>query len=324
MLSAGCRSSVPSRLADGPVQYLSQSSLYSEAATHTVASNNRLFAPRFELWSDGGAKKRWVQLPDDGVIDTSDMDAWTFPPGTIVWKEFVYGGKRVETRMLEKLDEAPGPRSWIVSVFLWDQAETDAVRVNHGLVDVAPTVFGTSHDVPSVDDCVTCHNTGGDVLLGFGAVQLAGAGEGVRLADLVREGRLSVPPAREPTIPGDPQAQEVYGALHANCAYCHNPRHPAGPVSVTRLNLEVPAGATSEDELPVMTSAVGALTTSYEVPGKTLGVNSYNVERGSPAASALWLRAKERDDMTVAMPPLGSEVPDAGFVSTLQLWISGL
>ena len=41
-----------------------------------------LLAPAYELWSDGALKRRWIRLPPDGRIDTSDMDSWVFPIGT--------------------------------------------------------------------------------------------------------------------------------------------------------------------------------------------------------------------------------------------------
>ena len=51
-------------------------------------------------------KTRWVYLPPDTTIDTSNMDEWNFPVGTKFWKQFVVGGVIVETRMLHKT--APG------------------------------------------------------------------------------------------------------------------------------------------------------------------------------------------------------------------------
>jgi len=37
------------------------------------------------------------------------MDEWTFPVGTKFWKQFAFGSKIVETRLLEKL---AGTRNW--------------------------------------------------------------------------------------------------------------------------------------------------------------------------------------------------------------------
>src|SRR5687767_13968116 len=62
------------------------------------------FTPSFPLWSDGSEKQRWMWLPPDAAVDTSDPDAWIFPDGTRFWKEFARGGDRVETRMIERID----------------------------------------------------------------------------------------------------------------------------------------------------------------------------------------------------------------------------
>ena len=47
-------------------------------------------------------KRRWISLPPGSAIDASDPDAWAFPVGTRLWKEFSFGGQRVETRYMER------------------------------------------------------------------------------------------------------------------------------------------------------------------------------------------------------------------------------
>lgn len=47
-------------------------------------------------------KRRWLRLPAGTAIDASDPDAWQFPPGTRLWKEFAHAGRRVETRYIER------------------------------------------------------------------------------------------------------------------------------------------------------------------------------------------------------------------------------
>src|SRR5262245_17394980 len=61
---------------------LSQTGLYASAATEPIATDVLSFRPQFELWSDGARKRRWIRLPPETRIDTSDMDAWQFPVGT--------------------------------------------------------------------------------------------------------------------------------------------------------------------------------------------------------------------------------------------------
>ncbi len=86
---------------------LSQTGLYADLASRTLAPGILSYVPRYELWSDGAQKKRYLHLPAGGRIDTSAADDWRFPVGTKVWKEFDVGGKVVETRLLWK-----APNGW--------------------------------------------------------------------------------------------------------------------------------------------------------------------------------------------------------------------
>ena len=66
------------------------------------------YQPAYELWSDGAEKERFVYLPPETQIDTSNPDRWTFPVGTRFYKTFAVGGKRIETRLIEKVAPEPG------------------------------------------------------------------------------------------------------------------------------------------------------------------------------------------------------------------------
>src|SRR5690606_22772761 len=98
-------------------------------------------------------KKRWMYLPPDEQIDTSDMDYWTYPVGTRLWKEFRRDGVRVETRLLYKYRAGVGPGSWRALAFAWNAEQTDALAALGG-VDNA---LGTDHDVPAMVECLQCH-----------------------------------------------------------------------------------------------------------------------------------------------------------------------
>jgi hypothetical protein len=80
---------------------LSETGLY--AASGELAEGVRAFRPRFELWSDGASKRRWVWLPPGAQIDTSDPGDWRSPQGAKFWEEFTRDGVRIETRLIEKV-----------------------------------------------------------------------------------------------------------------------------------------------------------------------------------------------------------------------------
>ena len=78
---------------------LSATGLFVPGSTR-LAAGVLAFSPQYPLWSDGTRKRRWIQLPPGASIDASRVDAWEFPVGTKVWKEFGYG-RAIETRMIE-------------------------------------------------------------------------------------------------------------------------------------------------------------------------------------------------------------------------------
>src|SRR5690606_29357474 len=141
-----------------------------------LASGVEPFEPRFPLWTDGAAKRRWIALPPGTTIDTSDPDRWVFPPGTRLWKEFTRDDVRVETRLLERRPDG----SWRVVAYQWKDEQTDA----EARPDVVQNASTADHDIPSRDDCRSCHSQSPTRVLGFGALQLAHDGEGLTLPQL--------------------------------------------------------------------------------------------------------------------------------------------
>jgi hypothetical protein len=82
---------------------LRSTGLYSDFGHKTINPPNLHYFPQYPLWSDGADKQRWIYLPPGSAIDASDPDIWLFPEGTKIWKEFSFGGRRVETRLIESL-----------------------------------------------------------------------------------------------------------------------------------------------------------------------------------------------------------------------------
>lgn len=300
--------------ADGPLEptLLSQTGLYTDVAAGTLADGVEAYAPRFQLWSDGAAKRRWIRLPPGAQIDTSAVDHWVFPPGTRLWKEFSRDGRRVETRLLYKT--GPSRSDWFMMAYLWNEAGTDAEAVPGGARDAR----GTMHDVPAQNHCAQCHNGVPDRVLGFGAVQLGDALDGLDLAELVAAGRLTAPPERAALpVPDDASgtAAAALGYLHGNCGGCHNPRSPTHVIVDLDLRLTVASLARLADT-PAYRTAVGqALSMPFE--GATA-----RIQPGDPAASAVHLRMAARGQGQ--MPPIGTELVDAEGAAAVDAWIRSL
>ena len=113
-----CRSEPPAA-ADAPARHRA---LFADFETLEVDPRHLAFAPQYPLWTDGAAKRRWISLPPGTAIDASDPDAWVFPVGTRFWKEFSFGGRRVETRFIERLADG----RWRYAAYEWSADGRDA------------------------------------------------------------------------------------------------------------------------------------------------------------------------------------------------------
>ncbi len=279
---------------------LSQTGLYVPG-TESISSDVRSFRPRFELWSDGAGKRRWLRLPPDTPIDTSDMDSWQFPVGTKFWKEFTSAGRRVETRLLQRL-----PGGWIGIAYLWQEDGADAIAAPYGAIDA----LGTSHDLPASNECDACHAGRSSHALGFSAVQLAQATEpdAVNLDELVRLGLVSDVPAALPRVPGSETEQAALGYLHANCSHCHNASRPNRPQSRC---------FDPENDVDFLLRAGEGPTASATSTYRTA---TDHIEPGHPGQSRLIDLVSQRSRFG-SMPPLASEVVDTAGVTLLRRWI---
>ena len=300
-------------LEDGSPLLLSQTGLYL-ADMVTLAEGVRPFEPRFMLWSDGATKRRWIWLPEDAQIDTSEMDYWQFPVGTRVFKEFSRDGVRIETRMLTKRERG----GWQRVAYQWrdDQLEADA------LLEGATDASGTDHDIPSQEDCGTCHFRTPDKVLGFSAIQLAWDNpdpEAWTLTRLEEAGKLTNPPPAI-ALPGSETAQVALGYMHANCGHCHNQQSSV----TTRVTVSFwlsTALLGSVEETPTYTSSVCKDIELEE--GGVPGVDKI-LDPGFPETSSVFRRVDTRGE-EYAMPPLGTELVDTeGGRQAIEAWILSL
>lgn len=288
---------------------LSEAGLYADIAAGRIAEDARAYAPAFELWSDGASKRRWIRLPAGTRIDTRDMDAWQFPQGTQLWKEFARDGVRVETRLFAKT--GPAPDDWSAAAYVWQSDGKEARLQPDGVTDA----LGTGHDVPAAGQCLACHAGSAARILGFSAVQLAfdaPAGQ-LDLADLIDEGWLSQPPARHPVIPGRPEERAALGYLHANCGSCHNSSRPPS------------AGARCydpENRLDLSLRVAELDQVASTGPYRT-AVN-FHVRPRRPDESPLIIRMSRRHPAGWGMPPLATEIVDEQAVERLSRWIATL
>jgi hypothetical protein len=292
------------------------------AGTNEVDSRNLEFSPQYPLWSDGARKRRWIFLPPGSAIDASQPDAWEFPRGTRLWKEFAHEG-RVETRFIERLSDG----SWRFGAYVWNEAGTDATLAPaQGLTLERKDAPGGRYIVPAEADCRACHEGAASPVLGFSALQLSSDRDPLAphaemdatldVRELL-ERRLianssSSTPAR--ILARSPVERAALGYLHGNCAHCHNDNGSPVPVD---LNLSQTTGSNPTDTDRVLRSMINARS---RFRGHGLASDAPLVAPGEAERSVLLARMRSRNPNT-QMPPLGTQLIDADAVALIERWI---
>jgi hypothetical protein len=271
------------------------------------------------LWSDGASKRRFFMLPKGGSITYRDPGIWTFPPGSILIKEFSIEARRgdpsslrpVETRLLV----VRGTGVWDRYSYQWNQEATEAVLrtaipatplVKFVVQDEQGVAAEQAHFYPSRAQCLSCHQTPGAVL-GLQAAMLNrnvdyGATVDNQLRSLARQGAFgatfttaSLPAASFMPDPSDSSyatESRLRAYLHANCSSCHHP--------LEGLDLRI--------QTPILESGLCS-----------------KITKGSPEQSLIYWRDVLRGNIgqpgVAPMPPLGTLVPNPLLEPLLRDWI---
>lgn len=323
VLGGGTRSTVADESLPATLR---ETGLYSDFGSLQVDPKHLSFSPQYPLWTDGAAKRRWVSLPPDGVIDASDPDEWVFPVGTRFWKEFSFDGQRVETRFMERLPDG----KWLYAAYEWSQDGREAVLApKRGRRGAFPLEGGRSHTIPGITDCKVCHQASPSEVLGFTALQLSSDRDPgalhseateVDVESLIHAGLLVGMP--ESIRTGTPRIQSrsaleraALGYLHGNCGHCHN---PASKLKNLGLFLRYDPHAAVQ---PALLSTV-LQPIRKAAPGQSKEA-VLRIDPGRPERSALAERIGARAHPK-QMPPLGTELIDQKAFALIQRWITEL
>lgn len=265
------------------------------------------------LWSDGADKRRWLSLPLGGRIHIEADGHWTLPVGTVLIKEFSFGGKRVETRLLMRHDDG----DWAGYSYMWLDDQSDAVLLpSSAKKDLGN---GVTWYFPSRSDCLQCHTIAAGRTLGLWTQQMnhdAPDGSGNQLASLDAAGAFDAPlPPPPATLPAFPQladttapvAARARAYLQANCSFCHRMGGTGRVPPDWRASLTL-----------MQTGACNATPADGD-----LGVTGAKIiTPGSPSTSVASLRMHALD--AHRMPPLASHVVDPMGTAVVDAWISSL
>ncbi len=296
---------------------LSETGLYQADMT-TLADGVHPFSPQFPLWTDSAAKKRWISLPANTKIDSTDMDEWVFPVGTRLWKEFARDGVRVETRLIEKQESG----AWRLVAYQWREDQTEADAVPNGVSNAS----GTEHDVPDVDACGQCHGERPDNVLGFSALQLSREPADPNdttewtLQRLIDAELLTTPPNAPFTVPGTETEQQFFGYVHGNCSHCHNPEGTGFEKTGLDLGLKI---AELDGPVEEFTAYLGLVNEPIGWVDGTRPDATVRVVPGSPETSALYQRFMTKGQQW-SMPPIGTELLDPAGQTAIEAFINSL
>ena len=307
-------------------QRLSDTGLYVEGAVTTVRAEHFGFVPQYPLWSDGTSKYRWIYLPPRTSVDASLVDAWEFPVGTRLWKEFSYD-RRVETRFIERLADG----SWRFAAYVWNDEGTEAfLAAEDGAVLPVSAAPAGRYVVPSRSDCLACHEGASVPVLGFSALQLSpdrdplaphaepARTEHANLPSLVASGRLrNLAPRfveQPPRIAAaSPTERAALGYLHGNCGHCHN---DAGALTGLELVLAQQADAAAQSSERTLQSLLG-----HSSRFRPQGTDSAQRIARDGGTHMLTLRMKTNNPIA-RMPPLGVQQVDTEGVELVERWIN--
>jgi hypothetical protein len=287
-------------------EHLGDTGLYVSGSLSQLQPDVLQFSPQYPLWSDGASKHRWIKLPPGTSIDAAKPDAWDFPRGTKLWKEFSHGS-RVETRYIERGMDG----IWRYASYVWNANGTDAVLAPAAGIRDLP-VPGMRYSIPAQDDCRACHEGAPVPVLGFSALQLS-----PDLRTLTARGLLkNLPPAllADPPRIAATNATEraALGYLHGNCGHCHN---DDGPLAVLEMSM---AQRVSTKTSNAVVRSLAGVRSEFRMPG-----GAARIAPGHPESSVVALRMRSREPRE-QMPPLGTSDVDVEALSLIGRWIESL
>lgn len=281
------------------------------------------------LFSDYAEKARFVFLPEGQKMTYHPEQAFAFPDGAVIIKNFFYwndardpkkGRKILETRLL--LKEAT---VWKALEYVWNAEQTEAflevagASFPHEWTDVRGKKQQIEYLAPNLNQCKGCHSYDGQfVPIGITARQLNRMENGEnQLLAWQKSEHLHLPEGFDPNLvplladyrlPGAASVEASARAyLDGNCAHCHNPH---GPASTSGMFLE--HTQTDPERLGIGKPPVAA--------GRGSGNRRFGIVPGKPNESILVFRM-ESDDPGIRMPELGRQLPHREGLELIREWI---
>lgn len=337
-----------------PAQKLSEHNLFAwDPTTGTFTYNDRVvpYDLNTELFTDYAWKARAIYVPEGESGAFHPKDAFDFPVGTLILKNFYYPDdfrdpttyRLVETRLLVHT-----PNGWQGRPYIWDEDGKDAEYAPAGEVRPISFVYvdgetkTSTYLVPQQNQCQQCHllkdpETGKNYQTPIGpkARHLNrdydfGGEIGVRnqLEVLAEVGFLTGVPSDLSEVEKAFDFREIAEHGHAhlddealnkaardyldiNCAHCHNPNGVQGITSNLFLNYD----NTSAFNLGICKPPGSA--------GQGAGGRKYDIVPGYPDLSILNYRI-ESTDPAAMMPLIARSLEHEEATALVRSWVESL
>ncbi len=282
------------------------------------------------LFSDYTVKDRFIVLPLGKSMEYTPQGPLDFPDSTIIVKNFSYinvQGQKIimETRLLVK---DPADHNWKVMNYLWNTAQTDAVKHIRGaklaitLVDNSGNKHQTDYMVPNTNDCKRCHNSSAKIMpIGPKARNLNFVRAGDSINQLARWNALGLL-NNMPDLKNIKQLpiwtekdkysidERARAYLDVNCAHCHT---KGGDAFNTGLFLNY-----EENKL----AHLGVDKAPVSAGGGAGGLN-FDIVPGDSEHSILLYRMNSTEAGT-AMPELARSIIHKEGVDLIRQWINNM
>jgi hypothetical protein len=298
------------------------------------------------LWSDAAAKNRFMAIPDGTVVHikncttepdtckpaaeggtTDDEGHFEFPTGTVLMKEFLFKGKRFETRLWAKMSDA----LWVGYSYAWNAQQTEATLVDETGSDkpvMNDAGMMQSWHYPSRSECTECHNAvvgfslGPEVMNFNIAFKYPSGVTANQLDTLAHIGYFDAPVKKAPPLldprsglmgtVDDPATLEARARsyLQANCAICHRPEGNFQGLDM-RFGIDLKAMNLCDVEPIKGTDPI--------VPAN----KAKRLVPGHPELSVMWGRMSTTDPVR-RMPQIATALPDPAGTLIISDWIKSI
>jgi uncharacterized repeat protein (TIGR03806 family) len=273
------------------------------------------------LFSDFAHKARFIYLPAGTQMTYHTTEAFNFPKGAVLIKNFYYPADfrkpEAERRILETRLLINEPEGWWAIAYQWNAEQTDAMRIVLGAevpvvwTDETGKLQRINYSIPSQPQCKSCHDLNGQRMpIGPTARQL---NKGDQLQKWDQQGLIAefptgaIPQLVDYSNKDATLNDRARAWLEINCAHCHRREGPAKNSGLYLLTSETEAYRLGVNKPPI-------------AAGKGSAGMKYSIVPGHPDQSIILHRIASLEPGEM-MPELGRKMQHKEGIELIEEWI---